>query len=113
MENSFNQIWAVRKGRTFFRKISDYGWLLYVLAGLVVFFFLISWSFEIPKIYEWMNNILPDKITQNFMSVWTIFTVCIGLVSLGGQKLFTFLGSEKREKNLYEKYYKENLSSLE
>lgn len=96
-----------------FRKISDYGWLLYVLAGLVVFFFLISWSFEIPKIYEWMNNILPDKITQNFMSVWTIFTVCIGLVSLGGQKLFTFLGSEKREKNLYEKYYKENLSALE
>ena len=95
-----------------FRNISNYGWLLYVLAGLVVFFFLVSWSFELPKIYDWMNSILPDKIIQNFMSVWAIFTVSIGLVSLGVKKLIAFLGSEKREKKLYEKYYKENLSAL-
>ena len=96
-----------------FRKISDFGWLLYVIAGLVVFFFLIFWSFEISPIYEWMNNILPAKITQNFMSVWTIFTAFISLVSLGVQKLIAHLGSEKREEKLYKKYYNDNLSAFE
>lgn len=96
-----------------FRKISDFGWLLYVIAGLVVFFFLIYWSFEISPIYEWMNNILPAKITQNFMSVWTIFTAFISLVSLGVQKLIAHLGSEKREEKLYKKYYNDNLSAFE
>ena len=103
---------AARKVK-FFRNVSDYGWGVYVLAGLVVLFFLISWTCELPKIHEWMNNILPDKITQNFMSIWAIFTLCIGLISLGVQELIAFLGSEKREKKLYEKYYKENLSALE
>lgn len=36
VENSFNQIWAVRKGRTFFRKISDYLSIIIIAPILLV-----------------------------------------------------------------------------
>ena len=36
VENSFNQIWAVRKGRTFFRKVSDYLSVIIIAPILLV-----------------------------------------------------------------------------
>ena len=96
-----------------FRCISNYGWLLYLLFGTGALFLLVAWAFEFPQTYAWMNNILPDKIERAFMGVWGIFTVCCGLISVGVRKLFAFLGSEKREEKLFDKYYKKTLSDLQ
>lgn len=98
-----------------FRTLSNWGWLLYVLAGGIIVSTIVVWLFEVPPIYSWIFNLLPPKIKNSleiFMAVWTFVSIAIGLLSAGLQKLIAYLGSESRENKLYKKFYKENKSAL-
>lgn len=98
-----------------FRTLSNWGWLLYVLAGSIVVSTIVVWLFEVPPIYSWIFNLLPPKTRNSLeilMAVWTFMSVAIGLLSAGLQKLIAYLGSESRENKLYKKFYKENKSTL-
>lgn len=98
-----------------FRTLSNWGWLLYVLAGGIIVSTIVVWLFEVPPIYSWIFNLLPPKIKNSleiFMAVWTFVSIAIGLLSAGLQKLIAYLGSDSRENKLYKKFYKENKSAL-
>lgn len=98
-----------------FRNINDYGWIIYILAGAVVVFGLAVWAWEIPPMYAWIISLLPEKVKtsfEKFLEVWGIFTVIMGLLSVGEKGLFSYLASENRERKLYERYYRENSNAL-
>lgn len=98
-----------------FRNINDYGWIIYILAGAVVVFGLAVWAWEIPPMYAWIISLLPEKVKtsfEKFLEVWGIFTVIMGLLSVGVKGLFSYLASENRERKLYERYYRENSNAL-
>lgn len=95
-----------------FRNISHLGWFLYVVAGLAIALALSVWLFEIEPIYSWSIDILPEKAKAYAEFIWGIITIAVGLISAGIGKLFTYLGSEDREKKLYDRFYKENTEAL-
>ena len=98
-----------------FRTLSNWGWLLYVLAGSIVVSGIVVWTFEVDPIYSWISNLLPPKIKSSLeilMALWAFVSVAIGLISTGLQKLIVYLGSESRENKLYKRFYKKNKSAL-
>lgn len=98
-----------------FRTLSNWGWLLYVLAGGIVVSAIVIWLFEVNPIYSWISNLLPPKIKNSLdilMAVWTFVSIAVGLLSAGLQKFIAYLGSESRENKLYKKFYKKNKSAL-
>jgi len=102
---------AVRR----YRAISEFGWVAYVIAGITLLFGLATWIWEIQPIYTWVLNALPGKIKASFsqfMEVWGVFTLVVGLLSVGIKGAISNLGSETREKKLYEKYYRENTEAV-
>ena len=82
------------------------------MTGIVIVLSLMTWIFEIQPIYKWLMNVLPVKAKSNIELIWCVFSAGVGLFSVGIGKLFLFLGSEDREKKLYERFYKENVESL-
>ena len=97
------------------RTLSNWGWLLYVLAGSIVVSGIVVWTFEVDPIYSWISNLLPPKIKSSLeilMALWAFVSVAIGLISTGLQKLIVYLGSESRENKLYKRFYKKNKSAL-
>ena len=98
-----------------FRDISDFGWIAYVIAAVTIAFGLAIWAWDIQPFYTWILNMLPGKVKVSFgqfIEVWGVVTVIVSLLSFGIKGLFTYLGSEKREKKLYKKYYRENTEAL-
>lgn len=95
-----------------FRVLGNYGWIIYVLAAAIVISGIVIWCFEIAPIYMWIMNFLPIKVKNSFGTVWTFISLAIGLLSLGIQKLISFLGSEARERKLYKKLYQKNKDAL-
>ena len=63
VENSFNQIWAVRKGRTFFRKISDY--LSVIIIAPILLVVMSSSTIFARKILSDVSQTVPDTFIRN------------------------------------------------
>lgn len=95
-----------------FRALSNCGWIIYLLAAVVIVSGIIIWCFEIAPVYAWIVNLLPVKVKGSFDTVWTFVSLAIGLFSLGLQQLISYLGSETRENRLYKKFYQENKDAL-
>lgn len=97
-----------------FRKISNYGWVVFLIVGLIIIAGVFIYIFELPP-YFYLYNLLPEKIKtiDSFIAVWTVISIGISLVALGIRKLVSYLGSENREQNLYRLYYSRNKSTLE
>lgn len=94
-----------------FRCMNEYGWTIYLASGLLVLLVLATWIWEIGPMYMWMVNLLPAKIVNNngwFVTVWTIFTIALGLISKGIKGIVSYLGGEKREDKLYKRYYRKS-----
>lgn len=95
-----------------FRNISNIGWLFYVVAGLLIVFALLVWLLEIQPIYNWSIDVLPEKAKAHAELIWGIAYAGLGLLAVGVGKLFSILGSEEREKKLYDRFYNENTEAL-
>lgn len=67
IENTFNQIWAIRKGRTFFRKISDYLSLLVIAPILLVV--MSSSTIFAQRALQAMVHKLPGSDMLNFAEI--------------------------------------------
>ncbi len=63
VENSFNQIWAVRKGRTFFRKISDY--LSVIIIAPILLVVMSSSTIFARKVLSDVSQTVPETFIQN------------------------------------------------
>lgn len=88
--------------------------MLYLLAGIVLMAGICIYIFEISPVYPWLLSILPQKLqsAEIFAIVWTIVSGGIFLIFTAFNKLITFLGSEDRENDLYERFYKQNKSTI-
>ena len=97
-----------------FRKLSNFGWILYLLAGIGLIAGICIYAFEISPVYSWLLSILPVKLqsVEVFMAVWTFVSAGAALIFAAFNKLIAFLGSEKRESTLYEWFYKQNKSMI-
>lgn len=98
-----------------FRSFNRLGWLIYVIAGLVVACSLAIWIWEIAPFYSWFAKILPQKLTASlgtFIEIWGIIVICIGLIATGIKGFFACMASEHRENKLYKKYYARNIDAL-
>ena len=81
VENSFNQIWAVRKGRAFFRKISDY--LSIIIIAPIMLVVMSSSTIFARKLLTGISENAPDTFVQNsietglnllpFVMAWLLF----------------------------------------
>lgn len=67
VENSFNQIWAVRKGRTFFRKISDY--LSVIIIAPILLVVMSSSTIFARKVLSDVSQTVPDTFIQNCVEI--------------------------------------------
>lgn len=78
------------------------------MAGICIYIF------EISPVYPWLSNILPQKLqsVEVFSTVWTFISGGTFLISTALNKLISFLGSEDRENDLYERFYKQNKSTI-
>lgn len=82
VENSFNQIWAVRKGRTFFRKISDYLSII-IIAPILLVVMSSSTIFARKMLTDLTQKTVPDTFVQSmielglgtlpFVMAWLLF----------------------------------------
>ena len=82
VENSFNQIWAVRKGRTFFRKISDYLSII-IIAPILLVVMSSSTIFARKMLTDLTLKTAPDTFLQSlvelgletlpFVMAWLLF----------------------------------------
>ena len=64
---------------------------------------------------SWGVKMTPSKAKQSvevFGIIWTIASAGVGIIIIGLGKLISYLGSEKREKSLCEKYYKRDLKKV-
>ena len=97
-----------------FRKLSNFWWILYLLAGIGLIAGICIYAFEISPVYSWLLSILPAKLqsVEVFMAVWTFVSAGAALIFAAFNKLIAFLGSEKRESTLYERFYKQNESMI-
>ena len=98
-----------------FRKVREFGYIPYLLAGGVLVAGLIIYVYEISPAYHWLVRILPAKILESidiFMLAWTLGVAGIGLIFRGIDKVVEYLGSEKRETALYERFYRKNKSMI-
>lgn len=97
-----------------FRNFCNYGWILYLLAGLVLIAGICIYVFEMSPIYLWLLNLLPTKLysVEVFMAIWTFASVGIGLIFAAFNKVMALLGSEKREAVLYERFYQKNKTMI-
>ena len=98
-----------------FRSLNERGWILYLLAGLLVLFGLCVCIWEIAPFYSWLIDALPEKLKASYeliFGIWAIFTGCVCVLTVGFKGLFKFLASEQREQRLYNKYYHENEKAL-
>lgn len=95
-----------------FRNISNMGWLIYVIVGVLIVFALLVCIWETQPIYSWVINVLPEKAKEQVGLVWAIFSVGISTFAIGISKLFSILGSEERERKLYKRFYKANTEAL-
>ena len=98
-----------------FRSLADFGWIAYLVAGITVAVGLAVWTWEISPIYEWIINALPGKVKgsfSQFLEVWGLVTCIIGLLVFGIKGWVAYMGSENREKKLYERFYRENTEAL-
>ena len=97
-----------------FRKMSGFGWILYLLAGIGLMAGICIYIFEILPVYPWLLSILPKKLqsAEIFSTVWTFISGGIFLIFTALNKLTSFLGSEDRENDLYERLYKQNKSTI-
>lgn len=98
-----------------FRTLNRFSWIVYLLAGLVIFAGVAIDIFEIEPIYSYIYSLLPEKVRtlDAFMALWTILSIGIGFVAFAIRKLIDNLGSEKRENRLYERFYKQNKEVIE
>ena len=81
VENSFNQIWAVRRGRTFFRKISDY--LSVIIIAPILLVVMSSSTIFARKILTDLTHNAPVTFLQGsiefgigllpFVMAWLLF----------------------------------------
>ena len=95
-----------------FRIVSEFGWILYVFAAIIVGIALASWVWEISPFYLWVINLLPAKVIASveiFIAIWGFFALTVTLLTAAIKGLFTWLGSEKREARLYKRYYNKHL----
>ena len=67
VENSFNQIWAVRKGRTFFRKISDY--LSIIIIAPILLVVMSSSTIFARKLLAGVSQNAADTVVQNSIEI--------------------------------------------
>ena len=97
-----------------FRKLSNFGWILYLLAGIGLIAGICVYAFEISPVYSWLLSFLPIKLqsVEVFMAVWTFISAGAALIFGALNKLVNFLGSENRESTLYERFYKQNKSMI-
>jgi len=97
-----------------FRKMRGFGWILYLLAGIVLMAGICIYIFEIFPVYPWLLSVLPQKLqsAEIFSTVWTFISGGIFLIFTALNKLISFLGSEDRENDLYERFYKQNKSTI-
>lgn len=90
-------------------------WLIYVFGGIALVLGVFAWAFEWEPLYSWELRITPDKAKQSvevFGLLWTIVSAAVGIIVIGLGKLISYLGSEKREKKLCEKYYRKDLKKV-
>ena len=95
-----------------FRIVSEFGWILYGFATIIVGIALASWVWEISPFYLWMLNLLPAKVIASveiFITIWGFFALTVTLLTAAIKGLFAWLGSEKRETRLYKRYYNKHL----
>ena len=62
-----------------------------------------------------MLNLLPAKVIQSyesFLAVWGFFALVVTLIVAAAKKLILWLGSQKRENKLFDRYYKKYLNDL-
>ena len=99
----------------YFRALSKPAWIYYLIAGCFLLSSLAVWAYELQPMYGLVLMILPDKVKGSvdiFGLVWTVLSVAGGLLIGGIKMLFSSLGSQDREKRLYDKYYKQNIDSV-
>ena len=77
IEQSFNQIWGVRKQRSYFRKITDYFSMFLLLPLLIIL--LGGWSIFMSTIYENLRDLLFLSAFVNFIIKLTPY-VLTGLI---------------------------------
>lgn len=97
-----------------FRNLSNHGWILYLLAGVVLIAGIYICAFEVSPIYAWLLSILPAKLhsVEAFMAFWTFASLGIALIFAAFNKVIEFLGSEKREADLYDRFYEKNKTMI-
>ena len=98
-----------------FRKLSNWGWVLYLLTGIGLIAGICIYTLEVPPLYRWLLSILPAKIqsVEVFMAVWAIMSAGVGLVFAALNKVIALLGSEKREMLWYDRFYERNKSIVD
>lgn len=106
---AFSKKQALDKVR-FFRFLNSFGWIAYLLAGIIIISGAVICIYEIEPLYSDMIILLPQKIrdVNAFMAVWSVISLGLGFVAFAIRKLIGFLGSEKREDRLYERFYEQN-----
>ncbi len=90
-------------------------WLIYLFGGIVLVLGVLAWAFEWEPLYSWGVKMTPTKAKQSvevFGVIWTIASAGVSIIIIGLGKLISYLGSEKREKRLCEKYYKRDLKKV-
>lgn len=97
-----------------FKKMSNLGWILYLLTGIGLVAGICVYVFEVSPVYSWFLSILPVKLqsTEVFMAVWTFASAGLALIFTAVNKLISLLASEKRETTLYKRFYKQNKSII-
>ena len=97
-----------------YRKLSNFGWILYLLAGIGLIVGICVYVFEVSPFYSWILSILPIKLrsVEVFMAIWTVVSAGTALIFAAVNKLIAILGSEKREIALYQRFYKQNKSII-
>jgi len=89
IEQSFNQIWGVRKQRSYFRKVTDYFSMFLLLPVLLIC--LGGWSIFMSTVYENLRDLLFLSTFVNFVIKLTPY-VLSGLVFTG---MFMFFPNTK------------------
>jgi len=89
IEQGFNQIWGVRRARSYFRKVTDYFSMFLLLPVLIIL--LGGWSIFMSTIYESLRDLYFLSAFVNFLLKLTPY-VLTGLIFTG---MFIFFPNTK------------------
>lgn len=91
--------------------------ILFLIGVILCLCIGISFMYQINPLYNILILILPSSINDNMTLQWNFIVwflgFLIGAIPVSFSRLFVYLGSEKRKKAFYKKYYAEGKRAME